>query len=192
MAYTPSGISHSLRLRSARLLLDGVKTGIEHQSPEAVAQALSRSRGVLGGAQSVATVTEVVSGRLSGTIDHAEATAQLEGLALRLSERPLHPAGWFALEHLARAIGCFVASMPFGQQGREQLLRRPTRQDRERTEVFLAHLYQRNLEGAIRTWHTRTPRADTAAFWADASQLLWLLTRGDEGVEQTAPPLGLA
>ncbi len=187
MAYTLGGISQSLRLRNARRLLDEVKAGIDTQSDEAVRDALARSRPVIGGPLAARTLGDIITGRMRGQLEHSQASEEFVFLSETLAATRLHPVGWFVLENLSRAIGCFAASTAFGQHGRQRILSRPPRTDRERTAQFLAHLYERDVEGATQVWHTRTPRGDTAQFWADAGQLLWLVTSGAEGERRIAP-----
>ncbi len=179
--YTLSGISTSLRLRKARVLLDQVKRAIEHAEGTAATAALHRNHSLIGGRHVATSFSEVITGRLDESLSHEHASSALRDLFQTLRHSPLSPTGWFVLENLSRAIGCFGASHSFGEQARSLIRSRRPKNDRQRTELFLAHLYSRDLGGATQTWHTRVPASHTAAFWADAGHLLWLLTKGQQG-----------
>lgn len=180
--YTLSGISTGLRLRHARRLLTAAKDAVESADIDRLSHALHQGKRLLGGVASATLLSDTAIGRIVGSVTHAEASSRLNEQARRLHNSRLDPIGWFVWENLSRAIGCFAASEAFGRFGRERLLQSRIRNDRQRAQVFLAHLYSRDLDGAIQTWHTRTPAPHTSAFWADAGHLLWLLSGGSSGV----------
>ena len=185
MAGPASDLPARLRMARSRALLDAVKSAIEHGSADQVESALRTAKSLLGGKDVSAVLTDVIVGRIDGSLDHAEASQHLEQLAARADARGLRPLQWFVLEHLSRAIGCFVASLAFGDSGRQAVLE--GRGKRDHPSVFLAHLYNHDVDSAVAVWDQQnTDEADGEA-WTDAGQLLWLLTAGEHGRRDIAP-----
>lgn len=180
--YTLAGISTSLRLRAARVLLNGLKASIEAGERDGAAHALQRGQSLLGGRASARAVADIVTGRMDQRLSHEQASAAFNDVFQRLRHSSLPPTGWFVLENLSRAVGCFVASQAFGEHARALIVASRLQNDRQRTELFLAHLHSRDIDSAIQTWHTRVPASHTAEFWTDAGHLLWLLTAGEHGM----------
>jgi len=179
--YTLSGISTTLLLRNARVLLSEVKAAMEAGDRDGAALSVLRGHGVLGGRATARALADIVAGRIDVSVSHQEASDALAEVFHRLQRSKLAPTGWFVWENLSRAVGCFAASLPFGETGRSFIAARRPKTDRERSQLFLAHLHSRDLEAAIQTWTTRVPASHTAEFWADAGHLLWLLTGGEHG-----------
>ncbi len=168
------------------MLLTATKDAIESADSDRLSHALHHGRRNLGGLTAAKLFSDMAIGRIEGSLTHTEASNGLIEQATRLQNSRLDPIGWFVWENLSRAIGCFSASEAFGRHGRERILQSRPRNDRQRTQVFLAHLYSRDLDGAIQTWHTRTPASHTGSFWTDAGHLLWLLTGGTSGLVDRA------
>lgn len=179
--YSLSGISTTLQVRNAKMLLDGVKGAIEGGDRDGVVHALHRGAGVIGGRRVAGDLADVILGRIDQSLSQQDASNALAEVYRRLQTSHLVPTGWFVLENLSRAIGCFSASWPFGERARALVASSRPKNDRQRTQVFLAHLHSRDLTSAIQTWHTRVPAVHTASFWADAGHVLWLLTNGEHG-----------
>lgn len=179
--YSLSGISTTLQVRNAKALLSGVKGALERGDRDGAALTIHRGHRVIGGRAVAAVLADTVAGRIDLSLSHREAGDALAELQRRLQSSRLVPTGWFVLENLARAVGCFAASAPFGERARALIAARRPKTDRQRTQLFLAHLHSRDVESAIQTWHTQVPAAHTADFWADAGHLLWLLTGGEHG-----------
>ena len=172
----------------SRALLDSVKSAIEQGSVDDIRQSLRSGRSLLGGKHVASALSEVMVGRVDGSIDHAEASRELEQLASRAATQGLRPLQWFVTENLSRAMGCFVASIPFGQSGRTAVIEHGKRDRRQKPAVFLAHLYNHDLPGAIAVWESNGRDRADEEFWNDAGQLVWLLTGGDQGRRSVAPP----
>ena len=181
MAYSLTGVSYSLRMRQARTLLDSVKAGVESQDLDLVGRAIMTRGAILGSRRSRADLADLIVARVSGSADHDDVSQGFFELASRLERSPIHSTGLFVIENLARAVGCFAASLSFGKQARHRIVNAPMQSDLQRTQVFLAHLHNQDLDRAIATWHRKTPRPHTAEFWHDAGHMLWLVTDGAAG-----------
>ncbi|MEX2441517.1 MAG: hypothetical protein WD400_02595, partial [Pontimonas sp.] len=159
--YSLSGISTTLQVRNAKTLLSDVKGALESGDRDGAALTIHRGHSVIGGRAVATVLADVVAGRIDLSLSHQEAGDALAELQRRLQSSRLVPTGWFVLENLARAVGCFAASAPFGTGARALITAQRPKSDRQRTQLFLTHLHSRDVESAIQTWHTRVPAAHT-------------------------------
>jgi hypothetical protein len=169
--------SLALRIRNAtrRKLFAELGAAIRAADSAQVVKALSSRGKMLGLPQPArARLAEVVTGRVTNTITHQDATTTLHHLADTLPNT-LPTDTWFTLENIARSIGCFHASHHFTTRAHHHIHHTPHPPETR----FLAHLHTRNLDGAITTY-TNTTTHNTP-FWKDASHYLWLWSRGTVG-----------
>ena len=176
-----TGISRKLRQRQAITLMDGVRGAIEQWRSDLVPGLVSRHHKILGSQQHALSLTDVLTGRLDNQLSHAEASAALREAARSLASLTAPPTTWFVWENLSRAIGCFSASLEFTRGAFDVITERPIRSDAERARLFLAHIYEGDIDRAAHAWHTSSPTTETTAFWSDAGHLLWLLTESESG-----------
>ena len=182
-----TGISRRLRQRQAIALMDGLREAIEQWRSDLVPSLVNRHHKILGSQQHANTLADVLTGRLDNQLSHAEASAALREAARSLASVTAPPTTWFVWENLSRAIGCFSASLEFTRGAFDLITSLPIRSDAERGRLFLAHLYQGDIERAGHAWHTSSPTTETAGFWTDAGHLLWLLTGGESGRADHTP-----
>lgn len=176
-----TGISRRLRQRQAVIAMDGIRDAIEQWRSDQIPVLTSRHQKIFGSKKHAALLAEVVAGRLDNQMSHAEASSALVEASTSLPSVGATPVTWFVWENLARAIGCFRASLHFTDGAFQHITALPTRSDEEKARVFLAHLYQGDLERAGQTWHTASPTPDSGNLWTDAGHLLWLLSAGQAG-----------
>jgi hypothetical protein len=166
----------TLRIRNAtrRKLVAELSTAIQHLDTDRVRQIVSSRGRVIGLPASVrGDLTEIITGRMTNTLTHSDATTTLHHLAHTLPDT-LPTDTLLTLENIARSIGCFHASHHFTQQAHHHIHHTPHPPETR----FLAHLHTRNLHGAIDTYNTAP---HTTPFWADASHYLWLWSQGTAG-----------
>ena len=159
-----------------RDLLETVKAAILDGESNSIRSALSSARALIGGRDTAQTVADILSGRVTEELDHAQASARWSELHVSLP-RDTKSEVWFLLESFAQAVGCFAASAAFGESGFATMA-----QSRNTYTRFLGALHSRNLDGAIDAWTSR-PRG-SAPEWDDAGHYLWLWSVGEAGTAQ--------
>jgi len=156
-------------------LITGVKAALRKGSEKDVSHALSLAGRRLGlPGRVLAELNEIITGRLTNTLTHTDATTTLENLAHTLpTNTPTDTL--LTLENISRSIGCFHASHHFTQKAHHHIHHTPHPPETR----FLAHLHNRNLPGAIDTY--TTTHTTHTPFWQDASHYLWLWSHGHTG-----------
>jgi hypothetical protein len=155
-------------------LITGVKSALRAGAEKDIRRLISTAGSRTGLPASVrGDLTEIITGRMTNTLTHSDATTTLHHLAHTLPDT-LPTDTLLTLENIARSIGCFHASHHFTQQAHHHIHHTPHPPETR----FLAHLHTRNLHGAIDTYNTAP---HTTPFWADASHYLWLWSQGTAG-----------
>jgi hypothetical protein len=156
----------------SREFLETTKSAIEAGDPAAVSRTLSRGRSLIGRA-AVTVLDTVISGRMTDSLSHAEASAALTSCAR--SYAPPSDEAWFLVESLAQAAGCFSAAAAFGLGGIDAMS-----SSSNPSRAFLGAVHSRNLAAAQRAYSEGAQPKDP--FWVDAGHYLWLWSAGQSGV----------
>ena len=164
-----------IRNRARRRLFSELGVALSSADAARATRAVASHGRVLGLPASVrGELTDIITGRLTNTLTHDNATTQLHHLAQTLPHT-LPTDTLLTLENIARSIGCFHASHHFTTLAHHTIHHTPHPPETR----FLAHLHHRNLHGAINTYNA-APTHNTP-FWVDASHYLWLWSHGSTG-----------
>ena len=155
-----------------RELLERIKAAIEAGDTAAVRSALSKYSSYLG-KDAVAVLHHVMCGRMDNSLGHDDASNALRSLATGYS--PPDVEGWFLVESLGQAAGCFAAAAVFGEKGVLALAQSPHPE-----KAFIGAVHSRNLDAATRAYQPGARAGDD--FWADAGHYLWLWSKGEAGL----------
>ena len=154
-----------------RELLERVKASIESADRKGVSAALSKYGSYIG-RDAVAVLDFVIRGRMNDSLSHTDAGEALRSLATTYS--PTSIEGWFLVESLGQAAGCFGAAAAFGEKGMDALSRSNTPH-----LAFVGALHTRNLAAATAAYLRGVKPGDE--FWVDAGHYLWLWSKGKAG-----------
>ena len=154
-----------------RELLERVKTAIESDDHKGVSAALSRYGSYLG-RDALTVLDSVIRGRMDDSLSHEDASTALRSLATTYS--PASIEGWFLVESLGQAAGCFGAAASFGEKGMVALSQSTTPH-----LAFIGALHTRNLQAATAAYQRGNSPGDE--FWLDAGHYLWLWSKGTSG-----------
>ena len=168
-------------VRNLTEVLDQTTRAIETADHSGVSRALTQHQRLLGGTTLVSALNELLQGRLSADLSHAETSSRLTDLAKALPST-LPPEVFAVWEDLCQSIGCFVASHSFGAR-RLQLQSASVSKEQR----FLAALEQGRLVQAIDSWESTAKSARKNDFWADAGHYLWLWSGGSSGASAHLP-----
>ena len=169
-------------VRNLTEVLDQTTRAIETADHSGVSQALTTHQRLLGGTTLVNALSEVLLGRLSSELSHAETSSRLTDLAEALPST-LPPEVVAVWEDLCQAFGCFVASHSFGAKRLRLQSEAVSKEQR-----FLAAVEQGRLDQAIDSWESTSRSTRTKDFWADAGHYLWLWSGGSTGASKFLPP----
>jgi len=158
-----------------REILLAVKDAITRLDSRAAVTALRRGSFYLGGRAVALQVGEIISGRISDTLNHDAAAQAWRRLCSSLPASTPAPV-WCALESLAQAIGCFRASADFGEKGFDALSR-----SRDPLQRFIGAINTRNREAAVVALGALS--RDNPQ-WSAAAHYLWLWSGGVAGEPQ--------
>lgn len=154
-----------------RELLERVKAAIESGSHKGVSSALSKYSSYIG-RDAVAVLDSMIRGRMNDSLSHTDASNALRSLATTYS--PASTEGWFLVESLGQAAGCFGAAAAFGEKGMGALSQSTTPH-----LAFIGAVHTRNLEAALAAYQRGNTTGDD--FWLDAGHYLWLWSKGTSG-----------
>ena len=165
-----SQFRNRLTTRALSELLDRVGRARKTGDAAAIREALRASAQELGGETIAKEMGRVVTGRISGELDHREASESLHALAHSLPASITGPALW-AMAQLAQSVGCFQASQGFSDRALEHMAR-----SSESRERLVSAVVRRDLDAAI--------EASARGIDADAKHYLWWWSGGVAGSAQ--------
>ena len=158
-------------------LITGIKSALRAGGENEVSRVLSSAGRRVGLPRPAREeLSHIITGRLTNTLTHTDATNRLHTLANTLPHT-LPTDTWLTLENIARSIGCFHASHTFTTTAHHLIHTTPHPAETR----FLAHLHTRNLHGATTTYTTLPPEHTHTPFWKDAAHYLWLWSNNTHG-----------